>query len=173
MSEPCKCDREAIFELVERELSCDREGEVKAHLRSCPVCQSLYEREVNLTASLTAWHPGELPLSSVARNVAMALPARSLQARLFWGVTAALLLFLALLALEFQGIGPIALVLGLLGILWGMATGLADVVRLVFVVAGPVVLIALALGAVVDVVIAVAAYLLKRNLSRNRQAQEA
>ena len=46
------CDPEAIFELADGSLEPERERGVRAHLRECEGCLTLYEKELRLNASL-------------------------------------------------------------------------------------------------------------------------
>jgi anti-sigma factor RsiW len=52
MNGPPRCDPEPIFELADGSLGQERETEVRAHLRSCAACRTLYEKELRLNASL-------------------------------------------------------------------------------------------------------------------------
>src|SRR5215207_6039727 len=84
------CDPEPIFELADGSLAPDREREVRAHLSGCGYCQTLYEREMRLNASLGSLEFEES--RSVCPGVAMALPTRSIKARLLWAGFAVVLL---------------------------------------------------------------------------------
>jgi hypothetical protein len=106
--------------------------------------------------------------SSVCRGVAMALPTRSVRARLLWAGLAAVLLLTASVTLILQGTNLAVLVVEAMSVFWGIVAGLADVIQVVFAAIGPALLIALAVGALVDLVIA-AVYL---SVSR-RHAREA
>ena len=167
MSLPRRCDPEPIFELADGSLGPVREREVRAHLEDCGACRSLYERELQLNTSL-----GSLELEqprSVCQGVAMALPTRSFRARLLWAVLAVVLLLTASVAMLLQGSNLAALPIETAGVFWGFVAGMADVVQVVFAVVGPALLVALAVGAVVDLAIA-AVYLA---VSRRRRAREA
>ena len=145
-------DPEPIFELADGSVGPEREREVRAHLGACEACRSLYERELQLNASL-----GSLDFEqprSVCRGVAMALPTRSVRARLLWAVLAVVLLMTASAAMLLEGSNLAALVIETAGVFWGFVAGMADVVQVVFAVVGPVLLVALAVGAVVDLAIA-------------------
>ena len=100
------CDPEAIFELADGGLGAEREREVRAHLRGCPECRDLYEKELNLTAFLDTLEFAEPPSRSVSRGVAMALPTRPLKARLLWVALAFALLLAGSLALSLDGTNP-------------------------------------------------------------------
>ena len=129
-------------------------------------CRELYESELRLNASL-----GSLDFEeprSVCRGVAMALPTRSLRARLLWAGLAVVLLLTTSVTLRLDGTNPAALALEAVSVFWGFVAGLADVAQVVFVAVGPALLVALAVGALVDLVI-VAVYL---SVSR-RRAREA
>jgi anti-sigma factor RsiW len=152
MSLPRRCDPEPIFELADGSVGPEREREVRAHLGACEACRSLYERELQLNASL-----GSLDFEqprSVCRGVAMALPTRSVRARLLWAVLAVVLLLTASAAMLLEGSNLAALVIETAGVFWGFVAGLADVVQVGFAVVGPALLVALAVGAVVDLAIA-------------------
>ena len=160
------CDPEAIFELADGSLGSEREPEVRAHLRRCGGCRTLYERELRLNASL-----GSLAFEqprSVCRGVAMALPTRSLRARLLWAGLAVVLLLTASATLMLRGTNLAVVVVEAMSVFWGIVAGLADVVQVVFAAVGPALLVALAAGALVDLVV-VALYL---SVSR-RRAREA
>jgi hypothetical protein len=152
MSPPRRCDPEPIFELADGSLGPEREREVRAQVGDCEDCRSLYERELQLNASL-----GSLDFEqprSVCQGVAMALPTRSVRARLLWAVLAVVLLLIASAAMLLEGSNPAALVIETAGVFWGFVAGMADVVQVVFAVVGPALLVALAVGAVVDLAIA-------------------
>jgi hypothetical protein len=166
MNGPPHCDPEPIFELADGTLGPEREREVRAHLRSCRGCLDLYERELRLNASL-----GSLDFEeprSVCRGVAMALPTRSLRARLLWAALAVVLLLSASVTLVLGGANLAVLFVEVVSVFWGFVAGVADVIRVVFAAIVPALLVALALGTLVDLV-AVAVYL---SVSR-RRAREA
>jgi putative zinc finger protein len=151
-----RCDPEKIFELADGALGTERERKVRVHLARCPGCRALYESELDLNVSL-----GSLEFEeprSVCRVVAMALPTRSFKVRLLWASLALILLFVAALALSLDGTNPVAPVVDALGVFWGFVLGFADVVEVVIAAAWQVLLVALAVGAFVDLIIA-AAYL--------------
>ena len=152
MSGPLPCDPEPIFELADGSLSPEREREVRAHLRDCGGCRTLYERELRLNASL-----GSLAFDeprSVCRGVVMALPTRSIKARLLWAGLAVALLLTTSVTLMLGGTNFAALFVEAIGAFWGFVAGFADVIQVVFAAAGPALLAALAVGALVDLVIA-------------------
>lgn len=162
----CRCDPEAVFELADGALGAEREREVRAHLGRCPGCRALYESELELNASL-----GSLEFEeprSVCRVVAMALPTRSLKVRLAWAGLAMILLLLASLALSLDGTNPAVFAVDALVVFWSLVSGAADVVRVLLTAVGPALLVAFAVGALVDLIIA-AVYL---SVSR-RRAREA
>lgn len=170
-SEPCGCDHERVFQLADGGLEGETAHDVRNHLRRCPGCHELYEHEVNLNS-----HLGSVDLlgprsCSVHRAVAMALPTRSAASRLLWAVLAGVLLLLAVVYLELNGTEPVMSVMSVLAACWGFVSGSADVVRAVLAAAGPTVLIVLGFGALVDLVIATAAYHVA--VSRGRRAREA
>jgi anti-sigma factor RsiW len=162
MSVPHHCDPEPIFELADGSLGPERDREVRTHLRDCQDCRKLYERELRLNASL-----GSLDFEqprSVCQGVAMALPTRSLRARLLWGGLAVVLLLIASMTMMLGGTNFAAFFLEAASVFWGFVAGLADVTQVVFAAVGPVLLVALAVGAIVDLVM-VAVYL---SVSRGR-----
>jgi anti-sigma factor RsiW len=162
MSAPHHCDPEPIFELADGSLGPERDREVRTHLRDCQDCRKLYERELRLNASL-----GSLDFEqprSVCQGVAMALPTRSLRARLLWGGLAVVLLLIASMTMMLGGTNFAAFFLEAASVFWGFVAGLADVTQVVFAAVGPVLLVALAVGAIVDLVM-VAVYL---SVSRGR-----
>ena len=160
------CDPEAIFELADGALGAEREREVRAHLRGCPECQDLYERELNLNAFLETLEFTEPPSRSVSRGVAMALPTRPLKARLLWVALALTLLLAASLALSLDGTNPAVFAANTLGLFWGLVSGFEDVVQSAFVATGTVLLGALAVGALLDLLIAATVLGLTRRRTR-------
>ena len=66
------------------------------------------------------------------------------------------------------GANPAALALEAISVFWGVVAGLADVIQVVFAAVGPALLVALAVGALVDLVMA-AVYL----SDSRRRAREA
>ena len=162
MKGPYPCDPEPIFELADGSLEPGKEREVRAHLRDCRGCRELYERELRLNASL-----GSLAFEeprSVCRGVAMALPTRSLKSRLLWAGLAVVLLLTTSVTMMLGGTNIAAHFVEAMSIFWGFVAGLADVIQVVFAAVGPVLLLALAVGALVDLAM-VAAYL---SVSRRR-----
>ena len=160
------CDPEPIFELADGSLLQGQEREIRAHLRDCGGCRDLYEKELRLNASL-----GSLDFEqprSVCQNVAMALPTRSLRARLLWSGLAFVLLVTTSVTLLLGGTNFAALFVEAISVFWGFVAGLADVVQVVFAAVGPALLVALTIGAFVDLVM-VTVYL---SVSR-RRAREA
>lgn len=160
------CNPEAIFELADGSLGPEREPEVRAHLRRCSGCRTLFERELRLNASL-----GSLAFEqprSVCRGVAMALPTRSVRARLLWAGLAVVLLLIASTTLMMRGTNLAIVVIEVMTVFWEFVAGFADVSQVVFAAIGPALLVALAAGAIVDLVV-VAVYL---SFSR-RRAREA
>jgi hypothetical protein len=161
-----RCDPEGIFELADGALGPEREREVRVHLGRCRCCRALYESELDLNASL-----GSLEFEeprSVCRVVAMALPTRSVKVRLIWAGLAVALLLTASLALSLDGTSPAVFAVDALGVFWGFVSGFADVARALLVAVGPALLVAFAVGALIDLLIA-AVYL---SVSR-RRAREA
>ena len=160
---PC-CDPERVFELADGELPSDEEGSVRAHLNGCPSCRDLYEEELELNARIGSVEMGES--RSVCREVAMALPTRLAGVRIVWAGLATVLLIVASLALSLDGTNPASPLVGALGAFWGFVAGLSDVVESLLVTAGPVLLLALGVGAVVDLTIAVVILSIARRRAR-------
>lgn len=156
------CDPEVIFELADGSLSTERERQVRAHLGDCPHCREVYEKELHLNALLDSIEFPDLPSRSVCEGVVMALPTRPLKARLLWATLALALLVAASLALSLDGTNPAALVANALGQFWGLVSAFEDVVQTIFVATGTVLLIALAAGALLDVLIAATVIALTR-----------
>jgi anti-sigma factor RsiW len=160
------CDPEPIFELADGSLAPEQERRVRAHLRDCRDCQALYQRELRLNASLGSLEFDET--RSVCPGVAMALPTRSVKARLLWAGLAVVLLLTTSVTLILYGTNVAVVIVDALNVFWGFVAGFADVVQVVFAAIGPALLVAFGIGALVDLVIA-AVYL---SLSR-RRAREA
>ncbi len=173
-SDPCGCDLEKVFELADRVggpegLDHEQERKIREHFVSCAGCRELYEREIELNACLDSLEfSGMHSCRSVCRGVAMALPTRSARARVLWGLLAVALLVAALVSLERNGTEPVILVMSTLGVCWGFVLGSTDVARAVFAAAGPTILLALALGALADILIALVLF----SLSRGRRTRE-
>ena len=152
MNGPLPCDPESVFELADGSLGPERELEIRAHLRDCGGCRTMYERELRLNASLGFLEFEET--GSVCRSVAMALPTRSTKARLLWAVMAVVLLLTASVAMILFGTNFAVLAVDAMNVFWGFVAGLADVIQVVFAAVGQALLIALAIGAFADLVIA-------------------
>ena len=163
-----RCDPEAVFELADGALGADRVREARVHLDDCPGCRELYERELELNALLRSSELTEPRARSVCPVVAMALPTRPLKARLLWASLALVLLLVASLALSLDGANPMVYAAAALGIFWGVVSGFADVVRATLAAAYPVLLAALAVGALLDLCLAAA--LLWATRRRTREA---
>jgi anti-sigma factor RsiW len=164
MSAPQHCDPEPIFELADGTLGPEREREVRTHLRDCKGCRNLYQRELRLNASL-----GSLDFEqprSVCQGVAMALPTRSLRARLLWAGLAVVLLLTTSVTMMLGGSNLAALFVEAVGVFWGFVAGMADVTQVVFAVVGPALLVALAVGAFVDLAIAAVYLAVSRRRAR-------
>jgi hypothetical protein len=171
-SGPCwgACDPEKVFELAEGSLETDQEREVRGHLASCAGCRELYERELDLSVYLSSLDYSRVCSSRpVYQGVVMALPTRPTKVRILWGLLAGALLLAALVSLELNGTEPVSLAMTVLGNCWGLIAGSAHVARAVFAAAGTTILLALALGALTDVLIALAVV----SVSRGRRAREA
>jgi hypothetical protein len=159
-----RCDPQVIFELADGALGPQRAREIRDHLEACPGCRELYEKELELSAFL-----GSLELEeprSVHPAVAMALPTRPLKARLLWTALALALLLVASLALSLEGTHPAVFAVNALGVFWGVVSGFADVARAILVAAGPVLLAALAVGALLDLSLAAALLWMTRRRAR-------
>ena len=166
----CGCDPEKVFELADGGLSIDQEREVREHLVSCTGCRELYERERDLSAFLCSLDFSRMHSRSVCQSVAMALPTRSLGARVLWGLLAGALLVAALVSLELNGTEPVILAMSVLSACWGLIVGSIEVTRAVFAAAGTTILLALALGALADVLIALTVVFVRNRGRRTREA---
>jgi predicted anti-sigma-YlaC factor YlaD len=159
-----RCDAQVIFELADGALGPERAREIRAHLEACPGCRKLYQKELELSAFL-----GSLELAeprSVCPGVAMALPTRPLKARLLWGTLALALLLVASLALSLDGTHPAVFAVNALDVFWGVVSGFADVARTMLVAVAPVLLAALAVGALLDLSLAAALLWMTRRRAR-------
>src|ERR687893_853335 len=166
MSTPRRCDPRVIFELADGALGREQTREVRDHLEACPGCRKLYEKELKLSTFL-----GSLELAeprSVCPGVAMALPTRPLKARLLWAALALALLLVASLALSLEGTNPAVFAVNALGVFWGVVSGFADVALTLLIAAGPILLLALVVGALLDLLLA--AVLLWTTRRRTRAA---
>jgi predicted anti-sigma-YlaC factor YlaD len=161
---PLHCDPESVFELADGSLGSEREREIRAHLRDCSSCRTLYERELRLNASLSSLELEET--DSVCRSVAMALPTRSTKARFLWAVLAVVLLLTASVAMIFFATNLAVLVVDAMNVFWGLVVGLADVIQVIFASIGQALLIALTIGAFVDLVIAAVYLAVSRRRAR-------
>ncbi len=151
-----RCDPEAVFELADGALGANRAREARTHLDECPGCRELYEEELQLNALLRSTELVEPRSRSVCPMVAMALPTRPLKARILWASLALILLLVASLALSLEGSNPVVFAVNALGLFWGVVSGFADVARTTVVAAGPILLAALAVGALLDLCLAAA-----------------
>ena len=156
MSGPRRCDPEAVFELADGALGAERAREARSHLDECPGCRETYERELRLNALLRSSELADTRSRSVCPVVAMALPTRPLKARLIWASLAMILLLVASLALSLDGANPAVFAVNALGVFWGVVSGFADVARTILAAAGPMLLAALAVGALLDLCLAAA-----------------
>jgi hypothetical protein len=102
----------------------------------------------------------------VCRSVAMALPTRSTKARFLWAVLAVVLLLTASVAMIFFGTNLAVLFVDAMNVFWGFVAGLADVIQVVFAAIGKALLIALAIGAFIDLVIAAVYLAVSRRRAR-------
>lgn len=155
------CDPEEIFELVEGTLEPEERRLIRAHLETCTNCRDRYEREVSLNAGLCSGTPGNPQaggatncIASVSREVALRIPTRSRLARLMWGMLAIGILITTTLALGFGGDNPIFMATGGTQTVLDYVSAVSDVSALLLALIAPFVLIALAVGFLVDLVIA-------------------
>ena len=154
MNGPRRCDPQVIFELADGALGPERAREVRDHIQACPGCRELYDREKELNSALDSLEFAES--RSVCPNVVMALPTRPLKTRLLWTALAVGLLLVASLALSLEGTAPAVLAANVLGVFWGVVSGFAGAAQTVLVAAGPVILVALVVGALLDLSLAAA-----------------
>ena len=164
MNGPRPCDPESVFELADGSLAPEREREIRAHLRGCRSCRTLYERELRLNASL-----GSLEFEqtrSVCRGVAMALPTRSARARLLWAALAVVLLLATSVAMMLYGANLAVLFIDAMNVFLGFVAGFADAIQVVFAAIGQALLIVLAIGAFVDLVLATVYLAVSRRRAR-------
>ncbi len=159
-----RCDPEGVFELADGDISPGRELEVRTHLDHCPACKELYEEELSLNVCLGGLEMGEP--SSVCREVAMSLPTRTVGARILWVGLAGILLLTTVIALGLNGTNPAAFAVEALGTFWGFVSGLSDATEALLVAAGSWLLLALGVGAVVDLLIAGAVFSVSRRRTR-------
>lgn len=158
------CDPKKVFELADRGLSPEQEIEVRAHLERCTACKELYGEELELSARMGTLEVGET--RSVCREVAMELPTRLAGVRVLWAGLATALLVTVSVALSLEGTNPAALALDPVVAFWGFVSGLAEVAEAFLVAAGPALLVALGVGAVLDLLIAGAVLSVSRRRSR-------
>ncbi len=163
------CDPEKVFDLAEGLLEPEQGRETREHLVSCPGCRELYERELELNACLSSLDFSGIRSRSVCQSVTMALPTRPKEMRLLWGALAAALFVAALVTLELNGAEPVLFGMSALGVLWGWILGSADAARAVFAATDSTILPLLALGALLDALIALTVI----TVSRGRRAREA
>ena len=157
-----RCDSEAVFELADGALGANRAREARAHLDDCPGCRELYERELELNAILRSAELADPRSRSVCPMVAMALPTRPLKARILWASLALILLAVASLALSLDGTNPMVFAVNALGVFWGVVSGFTELARTTLVAAGPILLAALAVGALLDLCLAAALFWMTR-----------
>lgn len=159
-----RCDPERVFELADGGLLPEAEREARTHVNRCPACRELYEDELRLSACIGSLEVGEA--RSVCREVAMALPTRLAGGRILWAGLALVLLATVSLALSLDGTNPAALVADSVGAFWGFVSGLAEVAEAFLVAAGPVLLVAFGVGAVLDLLIAGVVFSVSRRRAR-------
>ena len=159
-----RCDPARVFELADGGLPAEAELEVRSHLGRCPACRELYEDELRLNACIGSLEVGEA--RSVCREVAMALPTRLVGGRILWAGLALALLGAVSLALSLDGTNPPALALDSVVAFWGFVSGLAEVAEAFLVAAGPGLLVALGVGAILDLLIAGVVFSVSRRRAR-------
>lgn len=160
--EPGCCGPEEIFEFCEGMLEPARAREMRDHLRGCSRCRRLYEQEMSLSEALSSpeIREGEWPGESggaqagVSHRVAMALPTRSAAAKIMWGAGAAALFMMALISLSLHAVQPFTFITHFMGVCWGFVSGVSDAAGIILTVSGSTILIALLVGAFMDVLIA-------------------
>ncbi len=162
----CNCDPALVFELADQALGPRREREVRRHLDECPGCRELYERETRLNVCLCSLDLPGANLGSVRESVAMALPTRPVKARILWALVALGLLATALFALGTQGVNPAAFVIEAVQAFQNASMILTDVLDTTLAVAGSVILLALAVGAVLDLLLAAILFSVVRRRTR-------
>jgi hypothetical protein len=159
-----RCDPKKVFEFADGALPPDDGREVLTHLDRCPSCEKLYREELELSACMGGLEVEETP--SVCREVAMALPTRLVAVRVLWAGLAMVLLAAVSLALSLDGTNPVAFVLDSVGAFWAFVSGLAEVAEAFLVAAGPGLLVALGVGAVLDLLIAGVVFSVSRRRAR-------
>lgn len=146
------CDPRLVFELAEGALEPGRRRQVLSHLESCPGCRARYERERRLSEQLR--QASVPPAGSVCREVAMELPTRPAGVRFAWVFLCLAVLLADGAALVLAGVNPLVFASGLLGLFWAVASGLATAGRVLVEAAGAALLVALAAGALADLLVA-------------------
>lgn len=155
-----RCDSEAVFELAEGSLAQGRKSEVLNHLRECPGCSERYEREKRLSECLSASFvvsggvANRPAATSLCRDVAMSIPTRSGKARAAWIALALGLFLVAGFAMSVGGNSPVVTASGLVDEFWTSSSMLADTFMMFLSLVAPIILIAFAVGAALDLVIA-------------------
>lgn len=96
----------------------------------------------------------------------MALPTRLLGGRILWAALALALLAAVSLALSLDGTNPAALAVDAVGVFWAFVSGLAEVAEAFLVAAGPALLVAFGVGAVLDLLIAGVVFSVTRRRAR-------
>ena len=96
----------------------------------------------------------------------MALPTRLVGGRILWAGLAVALLAAVSLALSLDGTNPAALVVDSVVAFWGFVSGLAEVAEAFLAPAGTALLVALGIGAVVDLLIAGVVFSVSRRRAR-------
>ncbi|MGH3090356.1 MAG: anti-sigma factor family protein [Rubrobacteraceae bacterium] len=152
-NENCCCDPEVLFEFVDGALGERRKREVMAHLEECPGCLRHCRREMILTEKL-ATDGEEFEAPSVCREVAMALPTRPLKVRVLWAALAVAIFVSAGFALSLDGDSPLMAASDMFGAFWSTASSVADVSGMMLAFAGPVIAVALAVGLILDLLVA-------------------
>ncbi|QYJ17066.1 hypothetical protein Rxycam_02903 [Rubrobacter xylanophilus DSM 9941] len=162
---PGGCDPRLVFELAEGALEPGRRRRVLAHLDSCPDCRARYERERRLSEHLRLTTTPDA--GSVCREVVMELSTRPTGVRLAWVVLCLGLLLADGAALVSAGMNPLVFASDVLGVFWAVTSGLATAGRVLLEAIGVILLIALAAGALVDLLVAAVV------ISARRRARQA
>lgn len=165
------CNPEEIFDLAEGNLDPERRRVVRSHIESCNVCEARYEREVSLSAGFCAGH-GFFPKpatpkcdhDSVSREVVMNLPTRSRLARLAWGILAVGILAVTVFAFGTGGDNLFFVATGGAESFIGYVTAVSDVFKMVLAFVTPFLLVALAVGLVLDLLIGAVVFVAARRV---------
>ena len=145
------CDPEEVFALADRALTPRREREIREHMNSCAECRKMYEKETQLNSCLKSLDFSGV--CSVRERVVMALPTRPLKVRLLWALLSGVLLLVALFALMSSGVNPAMFFMGSMEVFWSTTAMLTDLLDTAVSIAGGTILVALAVGAFLDLLL--------------------